>query len=166
MKKIFLIICCLVSIQTHSQSSSSSPLNGPNDCLIQTPGSCPADFLLKAFCFRDESVCSFPTSFIDFRLIHIRYYQDYGDVIFPDISGAQAISILRSGDEAALHEIYEYSICLISPDSCYTDGESGLTVYHSSVNDECPPSNNNCQGGPTDSKICQVTPEACTNIGD
>jgi len=65
-----------------------------------------------------------------------------------------------------MHDALETAICLNSTESCYlTDGS--WTIYHDAScklgqDDNCnddPP-----YGGPRDSKICQVTPEACVNF--
>ena len=163
MKKITLITCLLLTLQAHTQTN---PQYGPNDCLVLSPGSCPVDFLKDAFCYRDESICFFLSFTNSFRFYDSRFLRAYGDIVFPDTPKIVAAQILASGDEQTLHEIFEFSICLVSPDSCYNDGASGLTIYHTPLSDECPPSDDNCHGGPSDSRICQVTPEACTLSGD
>ena len=166
MKKTIIITCLLIGLQTQAQSDSNA-LNGPNDCLIQAPGSCPVEFLKEAFCYRDTSVCSFLHHMDSIRFYDALFIQAYRQDIFPELNLIQAARILSTSDQQTLHEIFEYSICLVSPDSCYADGASGLTIYHTPItSEECPPNDNNCHGGPSDAKICQVTPEACTFSGN
>jgi len=93
MRKITLIIGLFIALQTNAQSN---PLNGPNDCLVQTPGSCPVDFLKNAICYRDPSVCRFFSFSNSFRFYDILFLSRYGNTVFPELNNIEAAQLLSS----------------------------------------------------------------------
>ena len=93
------------------------------------------------------------------------FLRDYSEYLFGVPHGVlfPTFSVMDHYPTPTLHEIFEYGICYNDPLSCYLEGTNGLTIYH--FGPECPPELQDtdlCQGGPRDSKICQVTPEACS----
>ncbi|WP_395374429.1 hypothetical protein [Marinicella sp. W31] len=161
------VICFIYALPGQTQGN---PENGPHHCLLNDTPNCPISFMLKAFCMRDEGSCLHLIGSDTYALsdrIFIRNYSEYlfgtpaGNLLYP------IFSVMETYPTATLHEIFEFGICHNDPGSCYPEGANGLTIYHHSS--ECPPGQRDtdgCQGGPRDSKICQVTPEACSGYFD
>ena len=132
---------------------------GPNDCLLKTTDPCSIDFMLKTFCLIDQPMCGLVIGTNQYYLHDALFLNKYA-IFSGGTHSTISFSILHTYPEETLHEIFEYAICFSSPESCYPDGENGLTIYSDFVcrtteeDDFC--------GGPTDSAVCEVTPEACS----
>ena len=162
-KLIFTFLIC--SLYTIPAQTQGNPENGPNDCLLNQTANCPISFMLNAFCLRDTASCWFFHGSETYRLKDKYFLQNYSEYLFgtPADVPLPQFPVLDTYPTATLHEIFEYLICFNDPNSCYSIGTNGLTIYHNSS--ECPPEqqeNGGCHGGPRDSRICQVTPEACS----
>jgi len=164
--KHFLLLLFVLSMTSHGQVQAMNPENGPNDCLLNDTPNCPISFMLKAFCLRDSASCWHMPGSDSYGLNNRIFLRNYSEYLFGVPAGVlfPTFDVLEHYPTATLHEIFEFGICHNDPLSCYPEGVSGLTIYHD-ASTECPPEqrdSDQCQGGPRDSKICQVTPEACT----
>lgn len=144
-----------IIIQTYNQ-------NGPNDCLLNSTDKCPVDFLIKVFCLHDEAICINSFNSDNPRLRNQQFWTKYGHLLSdfdPNNIAYSHVSVLNLYPEETIHELFEYIICDLSEESCYAEGFNGLTIY--SDDTDCFMDDDFC-GGPTDSAVCQVTPEACS----
>jgi len=116
------------------QTSNASGY-GPDDCLRLETEQCPLDFLRTTLCMVNQPICTYNPSTNLYSLNTGLFVSLYGSIVDFDF-----------------HDMFEYAICDSSPQSCELDllNVNGLTIY------------NNSLAKRDDSRVCQITPEACT----
>jgi len=154
MKKILLLLLIsTLSIQKSTGNTLEYLQQGPDNCLLAEPGTCPVNFLTYLYCEYnssledDQPMCTYiPT--------HDTYFLNADLFITHHNLGLDSSYFHQLPDEI-LHDIFEDVICSSFPGICFTIEHIGHTLYQNRSPDD-----------PVidDGAICQITPEACSGL--